>query len=805
MSDIVIKIATGPNRYARSWKTEELKWSELVSQLSKAIVTKETAAEYKRMTKARQGGVKDVGGFVGGYIPKNGRRVNGAVKQRYLLTLDADSPDEDFLVMLDLALDAYEYVLYSTHSHTPKQPRYRIIIPTDRPMLPDEFQAVSRRMADAIGIESFDPSTHQPERLMYWPSHPKDVEYVFQHHAGSLLPVDDILATYTDWTDVSLWPTSSRAETLMAHSAKKQGNPLAKSGLIGAFCRSYSITAAIDKFLPDIYAPCDTPNRYTYRAGSTVAGLVVYDNDTFAYSHHGTDPLSGKLVNAFDLVRIHKFGSLDEDCDAKMRSDARPSFKAMMNFVNEDGAAPVLLDKERAAKYSNEFDDIASLTGDDADDSWMRKLQRTKSGVPESNSYNCIWIMQHDPKLKQRFGLDEFAHRIVVLGNLPWRTVNGSDLWGDTDDACIRNYLSTVYQIKGKGIIDDAITEVMNQNKFHPVREYLTALNWDGTERVDSLFIDFIGAEDTPYIRAVTRKWLCGAIARVMEPGIKFDTAIVLYGEQGLGKSVILERLGGKWFNNTLQDIKTKDALEQIQGAWINELAELSPTYKNDNEIVKAFLSRTTDRFRVPYGRRTEEYPRQCVFAGSTNNLLFLKDRTGNRRFWPISGNKLRKVRNSWDLSKDEVDQIWAEAFMLWANGESLVLDEQLEQEAIKIQQSHTEGSELTGLIEEYLSVLLPPNWDSKDLYERRAYLESYDEESGGKPREKVCALEIWCEVLSGDRKTLSNAKARELIDILQSISGWEPYNKGSGKLRFGKLYGVQKAFVPSDRGHNKP
>ena len=672
-------------------------------------------------------------------------------------------------------------------------------------MLPDEFQAVSRRMADAIGIESFDPSTHQPERLMYWPSHPKDVEYVFQHHAGSLLPVDEILATYTDWTDVSLWPTSSRAENLVMRSVKKQGNPLEKKGLIGAFCRSYSITAAIDKFLPDIYAPCDTPNRYTYRAGSTVAGLVVYDNDTFAYSHHGTDPLSGKLANAFDLVRIHKFGSLDEDCDAKTRADARPSFKAMMNFVNEDGAAPVLLDKERAAKYTNDFDDVESLTGDGTDDSWMRKLQRTKSGVPESNPYNCIWIMQHDPQLKNRFGLDEFAHRIVVLGNLPWRTVNGSDLWGDTDDACIRNYLSTVYQIKGKGIIDDAITEVMNQNKFHPVREYLTALNWDGTERVDSLFIDFIGAEDTPYIRAVTRKWLCGAIARVMEPGIKFDTAIVLYGEQGLGKSVILERLGGKWFNNTLQDIKTKDALEQIQGAWINELAELSPTYKNDNEIVKAFLSRTTDRFRVPYGRRTEEYPRQCVFAGSTNNLLFLKDRTGNRRFWPISGDKRRKVRNSWDLSKDEVDQIWAEAFMMWANGESLVLDEQLEQEAIKIQQSHTEGSELTGLIEEYLSVLLPANWDSKDLYDRRAYLESYDEESGGKPREKVCALEIWCEVLSGDRKTLSNAKARELIDILQSISGWEPYNKGSGKLRFGKLYGVQKAFVPSDRGHNKP
>ena len=333
------------------------------------------------------------------------------------------------------------------------------------------------------------------------------------------------------------------------------------------------------------------------------------------------------------------------------------------------------------------------------------------------------------------------------------------------------------------------------------MREYLTGLTWDGTCRVDTLFIDYIGAEDTEYIRAVTRKWMCGAVARVMVPGIKFDTAIVLYGAQGLGKSLILERLGRKWFNNSLVDIKTKDALEQIQGSWINELAELAPTYKNDNEIVKSFISRTSDRFRSPYGRRTEEYPRQCVFAGSTNNLMFLKDRTGNRRFWPITGDKDRKTKNAWDISQDDIDQLWAEAYYYWANGESLVLEGELEEEALRIQLSHTEGGELVGLIEEYLEMLLPENWESLDIFDRRDYIRNYgdDDHCGSVQRERVCALEIWCEVMEGDRKNLQNAKAREIIDILQSIKGWSPYSKSVGKMRFGKMYGVQRAFIRED------
>lgn len=789
--DTNIIIATGRNRSARSWKSQKMTWSALANKLSTPTVTNETAAEYAKMPKDEKGRRKDVGGFVGGYIPNNGRRIRGEVKERYLITLDADSPSEDFISNLDLELGDMEYVLYSTHSHTPDNPRYRIIIPTDRVMTPDEYQAVSRRIADDIGIESFDSSTHQAERLMYWPSCPKDVQYVYQHNEGKLISVDTYLSTYRDWRDTSLWPTSSKESQIRLDAAKKQGNPLEKKGLLGAFCRSYSITEAIHKFLPNVYAPTQHEDRYTYTEGSSVAGLVIYDNDTFAYSNHATDPISGKLVNAFNLVRIHLFGAEDTDADPRTKITDLPSYKAMLDFVNEDGAAPVLLDKERAADM--EFDDIT-----DEEEDFLEKLKRDRRGTPESDVFNCLIVLKYDPALKGKIRLDEFAHRLVVIDDLPWRGKDETPYWTDTDDACLRNYFATKYLIKGKGIIDDALQEVTQANKFHPVREYLTGLTWDGECRVDTLFIDYIGAEDTDYIRAVTRKWMCGAVARVMVPGIKFDTAIVLYGAQGLGKSLILERLGRKWFNNSLVDIKTKDALEQIQGSWINELAELAPTYKNDNEIVKAFISRTSDRFRSPYGRRTEEYPRQCVFAGSTNNLMFLKDRTGNRRFWPITGDKDRKTKNAWDIAQDDIDQLWAEAYYYWSNGESLVLEGDLEEEALRIQLSHTEGGELVGLIEEYLEMLLPEDWESLDIFDRRDYIRNYgdDDHCGSVQRERVCALEIWCEVMEGDRKNLQNAKAREITDILQAMRGWAPYTKGTGKARFGRLYGPQRAFV---------
>lgn len=781
--DLIISI--GSSRHAKQWRAKKMTWDDLVKKLSQSKITEETAAEYRRMTKDEKAEVKDVGGFVGGHIKNKGRRVKGAVEKRYLLTLDADSPEPNFLGSLNFEIGDLEYVIYSTHSHTPETPRYRIILPVSRAMEPDEYQAVARRIAGNIGIENFDPTTFEVERLMFWPSAPADVEPVFIHNTAEPVDVDEVLSRYDDWHDVSMWPNSKRADDIRLNAAKKQGDPLTKKGLIGAFCRTYRIEDAIAEYLSDVYEACDTENRYTYKAGSTSAGLVVYDEGRFAYSHHGTDPISGKLVNAYDLVRIHKFG------------DDKASTGKMADLIRADANVVATVDAERMADFDDDvLADIEEGKGPDKD--YLKKLDRDKNMTIKSTAQNVRSILENDPKLCGRLALDDFAHRMAVRGDLPWRPLSDGQYWTDADDACLRNYLSIVYEIVGRAVIDDGLTEVFKRNSFHPVRDYLNGLTWDGECRVDTLLIDYMGAKDTPYVRAVTRKWLCGAIARVMMPGVKFDTTLVLYGPQGLGKTLIAERLGGKWFNNTIGDVKQKDAMEQIQGSWICELAELAPTYKNDAEIVKAFLSRTIDRFRAPYGKRTEEYLRQCVFIGTTNNLLFLKDRTGNRRFWPVSGDPKRQTKIPYvDLTPEEVAQIWVEALTYYRQGEALVLPPDIEREADSTRQRHTEGFEKIGLIEEFINTDIPENWYSWEPAQMREFISDPDEvinkPSNLVKRDRICALEVWEVVFEGRRQNLTNAAAREINDILQNLKGWRP--KGS-KLRFGRYFGVQQAFV---------
>lgn len=792
--DKKIIISTGSSRLSKNWKPVDTTWLELVKLLANVIRTNETVAEYKRMSKTEQGQVKDVGGFVGGYIEGGGRLVKGSVSKRYVITLDIDFANKSTMQEINDTLGEYEFVIYSTHSHTEKTPKLRLVVPMDRPVDCTEYEAVARRVASDIDINVFDPTTFEPERLMYWPSCPKDGVPVFIHNKGSYLSVDTYLAAYQNWHDVSLWPISDKASKLQTRELKKQGDPLEKPGAIGAFNRCYTIDDAISEFLSDVYVECDVPNRYTYKNGTSTAGLVVYEGGLFAYSHHGTDPTSGMLTNAYDLVRIHKFGHLDDDVEENVKINNLPSSKAMQEFAYKDVNVRSLLAKDQIA----EFDDVV----DESD--YINQLEMNKFGKIKSTPKNILLILRNDPKLKGAFGLDEFAHRLTVLKDLPWRDKGSKSFWSDSDDASLRNYLSLVYGINGRGVIDDAVTEVMQDNRFNPVKDYLNNLKWDGGTRIDELFIEFLGAENNEYTKAVTRTWLVAAVNRVMHPGCKFDNAIVILGQQGMGKTLILEKLGKQWVNNSIQDIRSKDTMEQIQGSWIIELGEMAPTFKAEVEYTKSFISRQVDRFRAPYGRRTEEYPRQCVFAGTTNSALFLKDRTGNRRFWPIPCNKDNRVLKVWEsFTKYEIDQIWAEAVALYKKGAPLALPENLEQMAIDIQNAHTEGSEKVGIIMEYLEMLLPPDWATRDLFERQDYIKHYDEEfakaNNYEIRDKVCAIEIWCEVFSGKPQTFTNALAREYNEILQNLKGWRIYKSESGNAnpqRFGRLYGRQRAYV---------
>lgn len=792
--DINFTIATAPQRFSKKWKHSETTWAHLLERLSKPAVTGETVAEYKKMKKADKDNRKDVGGFVCGRL-KNGQRLKQNVEYRQVICLDADSPAKDFLMDLNIGIGDCAWGLYSTHSSTPEAPRYRILIPLNRKVSPDEYKAISRLLAKDINIDAMDPTTYEPERLMYWPSRSHDGSYVFKYNDESILSADKVLDRYDDWRDTSLWPTSKKEAEITVSTAKRQGDPLTKPGLIGAFCRAYTVEEAIEKFLPDEYVACDIPGRYTYKKGSTSAGLVVYDNK-FAYSHHSTDPTGGKLCNAFDLVRIHRFGDKDENASTDTPANKLPSFLEMVNLAGSDEKTKTVLGKEQAAELAKEFDSV-DIDVSEEDFDWMKDLERGsgKNAPILPTAGNFILILKNDPLLKNTFGLDDFTHRLSVKADLPWRKMGKDRIWRDDDDARLRNHLSQYYKLTGRQVIDDALSEVMHLNAFHPVKDYLKSLpEWDGEPRAETLFIKYLGADDTKYVRDVTKSWLKAAVARVMNPGVKYDYCIVLSGPQGIGKSTILYRLGRSWYNDSLTSFQGKDAMELLIGSWIVELSEMQASTKADNDMIKAFLSRREDKFRAPYGRRTEIFPRQCVFAATTNDSIFLKDRTGGRRFMPVFC-KGENIALFDELDEKEIERVWSEVLYAYESDKNLLLPADSAKTAKEIQEEHTEGSEKRGLIEAYLDKKLPKDWANMGVYERREYLENYDAEEippGSTERDRVCALEVWCEVFEGNRRNFRNMDAREMNAILQSLSGW----KSDKKKRFGSLYGIQKAYI---------
>ena len=357
-------LSLGTSRKDTNWKPVRMHWSDLLKRLRSPKRTPETAEEYASMPHDQKSEIKDVGGFVGGTVW--GNRKGGNVSTRQLLTLDADYGSME-LWDTWVTMFAEAACVYSTHSHTPESPRLRFLIPLSREVDREEYEAIARLVANWMGIESFDDTTYQPNRLMYWPSCPKDGEYIFDWQDGPWLDVETVLNTYEDWHDVKQWPVSSRQKSQLRKATDKQGDPLSKPGVVGAFNRAYTIPAAIERFLPDTYAPSGD-GRYTYTAGHTVGGLVLYENESFAYSHHDTDPCSGQLCNAFDLVRIHLYGEQDNGSEGKPINE-RPSYFAMKQLIQSDSAvlAEMKTGHTAAGDFSAEHTDLDHVDGDFTD------------------------------------------------------------------------------------------------------------------------------------------------------------------------------------------------------------------------------------------------------------------------------------------------------------------------------------------------------------------------------------------------------------------------------------------------------
>ena len=770
-----MKIAYGNSRMEKRWKNNEISWDDFCKRVSTTQTTTETVEEYRKMTKPQQDAVKDVGGFVGGHL-RGGRRKTGTVLCRSMLTLDMDHGTPDILDELSL-LNSHELCVYSTHKHTPEAPRLRLIFPLKRDVSEEEYPALARKVAQEIGMDLFDDTTYQPHRLMYWPSTSRNGEYVYQVMDGDILDPDAYLGMYDDWRDVSTWPVSSRESEAVKKAAKQQADPLAKTGAVGAFCRTYPIREAIEKFLPDVYAPSAMEGRYDYIPADSSAGVIIID-EKFAYSFHATDPACGQLLNAFDAVRVHKFPD----------DDPKKSYNAMAEFAAADERVKLRIFEEKRQAAAEDFDEADP-------DAWKKQLQYEKKSMElKNNLHNLMLILENDENLKG-IVFNQLADGMEIRGNVPWP--HPAKFWRDADDAQLICYVDAAYGAFSARNYDIAVTKAVDDRSYHPIREFFETLPaWDGVERADTLLIDYLGAEDTPYVRAVTRKELCAAYCRVYHPGIKFDSMIVLNGDQGIGKSTLIAKLGGEWYSDSLNlsDMNDKTAAEKLQGYWIMEIGELAGMRKADLDKVKAFISRQDDKYRASFGRRVTPHPRQCVFFGTTNSQNgYLRDITGNRRYWNVKvpGNGKYKP---WDMDEDTVKQIWAEVMVYAKAGEKLYLSPELEDYAKEEQRAAMERDDREGLVQEYLDMLLPDNWDSMDVYKRRDYVRDADDPmrlDGSVRRMEVSNMEIWCECFGKPKEDMKPSDSYSIAAIMERMDGWSR----TGKARVLPIYGKQRIY----------
>lgn len=783
-----LNIAIGKSRHDKIWVNKQILWEDFLKRLEKTNRTHETLKEYLAMSIERQSEIKDVGGFVSGFLDK-GRRLINSVVSKQMLTLDVDEATKDFWDIVRMQFDC-ACAIYTTHKHQQEKPKYRLLIPLSREVMKDEYEAICRKVTELIGIDMFDHTCYRVNQLMYWPSTSKDGQYIFDQQKGPWMDPDEILDMYRDWQDITEWPLGSREKKSVKTHLGLQGDPLAKPGLIGHFNNSYSISEAIDTFLPGIYEKSDNgEGRYTYLAGSTYGGVIVYD-DKFIYSHHSTDPISGVLCNAFDMVRYHKFILEDHDCDDSVPINKRPSFIAMSDFAIKDDRVKRHIGESKLALAKQAFEEVEE-DDEEEDKEWLEQMDFDRKGNYIATINNVALILDNDKSLKGAIAYDEFQQQPIFKKNVPWRKVKqGSTFITDNDLANLENYIEKVYAISAGGKFLKGLSVVLEKNKFHPIVQYLKSLEWDGEKRLDHLLVKYLGCDDSVYVRTVTRKAFVACVARVMEPGIKFDNVLTLVGKEGQGKSALLDNLGEQWFSDTfsMHMLQSKEAYEQIQGAWIIEIGELAGMAKADIERVKSFISARKDRYRAPYGRTTDERPRQCVFFASTNKWDFLKSQTGNRRFWPVETMVQEPEASVHDLTKQDVKQIWAEAYELYKKGEKLYLDQTTNDMAITMQYHYTEEDPWVEIFDAYLKYDVPENWYDMSRYEKLEFIQMYGKEERKEKlykRVRVCTHELW-EIALEKKDKLDSFNIKLIRQAMSKLTDWV---KDPEAVRFGTTY----------------
>lgn len=752
MDNFYISIGTSKN--CTVWKNQQTNWVNFCKRFETPMRTQETVEEYHKMIVVQQGAIKDVGGFVGGYLEKGKRKIN-SVKHRSLICLDLDNP-----IMGVTPNIKYVGLLHSTHKHTPEQPRYRLIIPLMTNLSSEEYEYVSRYIAKEIKVfdEFADKTTYQTNRLMYWPSCPVDGEYIFKTYEGDPVDGKQILKDNPDWKSECFQEVPQKdLEYIGKLIKKKQADPTLKGGVIGAFCKAYSIEECIDTFLTEKYIPTDIPDRYTWSEGSTSAGVLLFESQ-FSYSFHSTDPCSMRLCNAYDLIRIHLY---------------KENEKEALTFCAAQKGVGAFIAQE-------EFGEDFKL--------WQNELEYTKNGDIKPTMKNFELILQNNYDLK----FDDFKKQYIV-NDRPY---------SNHDDSLLMSYIESTYGVYNEAKVKRSVEVVGYSNLYNPVQDYLNSLKWDGVERLDTTLIKYFHSTDDPFVRESFRNFLIFGIMRIFEPGSELQHVLVLSGQPGIGKSSFIKSLcpNPEWFNDSLtiydctKDSKT--AGEHLTGHWIFEIPEMAGMKKAEVEPVKAFITRSSDKYRPAFGRVYETYKRQCIFFASTNSP-YLLDVTGNRRFWTIKcpGRYMDQI---------DRDQLWAEAVVRYRKLDTLAPQEKLNKlklskEALRLskimENEHIETDERSNFVEQFIEREIPLDWRSKSIYERIQYLNDELTPLSGKgmePRKYVTVAEVWCELYQKPKSDLRRTQSNEIIRNFTSL-GYTEKISGVTDPCYGRQIGFTK------------
>ena len=831
-----------------------LTWEEFSKRFTTPFVDAEVTSEEYHANKAAQGDLKAKPGFFLGGSLKSGSRLAVDCINKCIVTLDIDDASPELMSEVfspfDGPLSGFAYAAHTTRSHLPEKPKLRIAIPLATTVDIDTALVITRFLARAIdkNMRTVDRVSFRAAQIMYWSSinsdGAKDFRAFVNEGKAPLDPKRFLAAVKWDGKLESA-PLHHLEDSPVRSSALKLGDPREKPGLIGAFNQAYDIPAAIQAFIPDAYEKVDD-NRYRWLGGSSGSGGALTFDDGWGelriYSNHGTDPGYMQSLHPYDMVRVHKFGHLDEkERDPRTGKylkevTSRASFKAMADLVIADEKCrPFVADKAldpEALANDSAFDvpeDAPTLketlhtneglevTSDDP--SWRMLLDRTEKGDTKKTHNNIAIILKYHGAFRDCFAYNEMLECVVLVKPIkskvanvhtgPIKDTTNGDRFNDWHITQIQNILSSPRKREGKSTgglglglvgreeVDNQVSLAAWNRKFHPIKRYLKGLSWDGVPRVATMLTTYCGAEDTPLNRDIALKFMLGAIARTMQPGCKFDFALVFKSQQGGGKSTFISTMGGQWSKEVKVgfDDPIKFA-EAIRGAWWIELPELSQFRKNEIEEVKAGVSATHDHYRPPYARTSRTFLRQCVMAGSTNQNEFLRD-DENRRFWvvDITGKEVDVT----SVERDR-DQLFAEAYRAWAerwldHDESLSpwLDLSLAKEnraalaAVHEKHKVDDGAKaLAELIEafldrECLAAEANPGYRITD---------GIDTTGEFTLRDRVIFLDIAYHVLNlGVGEYLQRGAGTRILKAMRLVPGWSP---SASKIRAGS-FGLQR------------